>query len=173
MGELNWIESFVHNLNSVFLTQEHRCQHVAGESLQRVDFTTSLPLRLSAIFTSTRWQQRQILQTLVSVCAGGIQFLHQTRQKRIIQLKHNIYLNSGALYYQWYLRSQIMQKQFWLRTHDFLLFHPPQCYSFMQISSIPAVGEIRIWVWLLQTKHCSFIGVIYFHWVQDLNTTLN
>lgn len=105
MGELNWIESFVSNLNSVFLTQEHRCQHVAGESLQRVDFTTSLPLRLSAIFTSTRWQQRhrnrlQILQTLVSVCAGGIQFLHQTRQKRIIQLKHNIYLNSGALYYQ-------------------------------------------------------------------------
>lgn len=105
MGELNWTESFVHNLNSVFLTQEHRSQHVAGESLQRVDFTTSLPLRLSAIFTSTRWQQRhrnrlQILQTLVSVCAGEIQFLHQTRQKRIIQLKHNIYLNSEALYYQ-------------------------------------------------------------------------
>lgn len=76
MGELNWIESFVHNLNSVFLTQEHRSQHVAGESLQRVDFTTSLPLRLSAIFTSTRWQQRhrnrlQILQTLVSVCGGN------------------------------------------------------------------------------------------------------
>lgn len=88
MGELNWIETFVHNLNSVFLTQEHRSQHVAGESLQRVDFTTSLPLRLSAIFTSTRWQQRhrnrlQILQTLVSVCAGESNFYIRQDRKEL------------------------------------------------------------------------------------------
>lgn len=76
MGELNWIESFVHNLNSVFLTQEHRSQHVAGESLQSgFYYVTSAKIErhfyLHQMAAKTQKQAADFTDLSECVCGGN------------------------------------------------------------------------------------------------------